>query len=178
MRQQVEVDCLQQELASVNEQLRIVTARMKSIPARNRPRYGPPERMAIRELKAARGWSLRQTADNFLVTRATIASWVTRIDEQDDSLVQLREPVNKFPGLRALLRAATEDTLSHDGQSQDRRNALPCGTASRGASPGIAVGTAVSHQSSTTSGTNQEMPGDSERLADQLRCTGHIDEWH
>jgi hypothetical protein len=97
VRQQVEVDCLQQELASVNEQLRIVTARMKSIPARNRPRYGPPERMAIRELKAARGWSLRQTADNFLVTRATIASWITRIDEQDDSLVQLREPVNKFP---------------------------------------------------------------------------------
>ena len=70
---------------------------MKSITARNRPRYGPTERMAILQLKAARGWSLQQTADKFLVTPATIASWITRIDEQDDSLVQLREPVNKFP---------------------------------------------------------------------------------
>ncbi|MDA1053817.1 MAG: helix-turn-helix domain-containing protein [Planctomycetota bacterium] len=55
--------------------------------------------MAILELKAARGWSLRQTAEKFLVTPATIASWMNRLDEQDDTLVQLREPVNKFPDL-------------------------------------------------------------------------------
>jgi transposase InsO family protein len=39
-------------------------------------------------------WSLKQTADIFLVTPATIASWVKRIDDQGaDALVQL----NKFP---------------------------------------------------------------------------------
>jgi transcriptional regulator with XRE-family HTH domain len=54
--------------------------------------------MAILELRAARGWSLKQTADTFLVTPATIASWMKRIDERGpDALLQLREPVNKFP---------------------------------------------------------------------------------
>jgi transcriptional regulator with XRE-family HTH domain len=54
--------------------------------------------MAILELRAARGWSLKQTADTLLVTPATIASWVKRIDENGpDALLQLREPVNKFP---------------------------------------------------------------------------------
>ncbi|MDA1052747.1 MAG: DDE-type integrase/transposase/recombinase [Planctomycetota bacterium] len=96
-RQQAEVDRLQQELAFVNEQLRIITARMKSVPARSRPHYKSTERMAILELKAGRGWSLRQTADKFLVTSATIASWLQRVSEHDDTLVQLREPVNKFP---------------------------------------------------------------------------------
>jgi len=55
----------------------------------------PLERMAILEPRAARGWSLKQTADTFLVTPATIASWVKRIEDQDaNALLQLREPVN------------------------------------------------------------------------------------
>ena len=54
--------------------------------------------MAILELKAARGWSLEQTAKALLVTAATIASWMKRLDEEGpDALVQLRQPVNKFP---------------------------------------------------------------------------------
>jgi hypothetical protein len=54
--------------------------------------------MAILELRAARGWSRQQTADVFLVTAATIASWIKRLDEEGpDALVQLREPVNRFP---------------------------------------------------------------------------------
>jgi len=98
VRQQATLDRANGEIALLNEQLRIVTARMESIPARSRPHYIPTERMAILELKGARGWSLRQTANKFLVTPATIASWMQRVDEQDDdSLVQLQEPVNKFP---------------------------------------------------------------------------------
>ena len=64
-----------------------------------RPHYPPTERMAILELKAARNWSLEQTARTFLVTAATIASWLQRIDEQGPAaLVQLPPPpVNKFP---------------------------------------------------------------------------------
>jgi len=54
--------------------------------------------MAILELKAARGWSLEQTAKAFLVTSATIASWMKRLDEEgSDALVQTRQPVNRFP---------------------------------------------------------------------------------
>ena len=54
--------------------------------------------MAILELKAARAWSLAQTAKVFLVEPVTVASWMNRIDEGGPTaLVQLREPVNKFP---------------------------------------------------------------------------------
>ena len=74
--------------------------RMARIDPHRRPQYPPTERMAILELRAARSWSLQQTADAFLVTAATIASWMKRVDEQGpDALLQLREPVNKFPHL-------------------------------------------------------------------------------
>ena len=54
--------------------------------------------MAILEIKAARNWSLRQTAKEFSVTPETISSWLRRVDEQGpDALVQIPQPVNKFP---------------------------------------------------------------------------------
>jgi transposase len=41
---------------------------------------------------------LEQTAKAFLVTAETIASWLNRVDEQGtDALVQLPEPVNRYP---------------------------------------------------------------------------------
>ena len=55
--------------------------------------------LAHYSIVTARAWSLKQTADTFLITPATIASWVKRIDDQGaNPLLQLREPVNKFPG--------------------------------------------------------------------------------
>ena len=82
------------------EQARILIARMARIPAHQRPPYPPTERMSILELKAARGWSLKQTANAFLVTAATISSWMKRLDEEGpDALVQIQDPVNKFPDL-------------------------------------------------------------------------------
>ena len=65
------------------EQIRILNARMESIPPQHRPHYPPTERLAILELKAARGWSLEQTANALLLTPATIASWLNRVDEKD-----------------------------------------------------------------------------------------------
>lgn len=54
--------------------------------------------MDILELRAARGWSLSQSADRFLATAATIASYVRCIDEEGpESLIQICQPVNKFP---------------------------------------------------------------------------------
>ncbi len=98
VRLAAEKDRFYEECALLREELRIKDARSVRIPPQRRPHYSPQERMAILELRAARGWSLKQTADTFLVTSATVASWMKRIDEQGrDALLQLREPVNKFP---------------------------------------------------------------------------------
>ena len=91
-------DHLQQELALRQEELRIKDARMGKMAPARRPRYPPTERMAILELRAARAWSLEQTARTFLVTADTIRSWVRRIDEAGaKALVQTSLPVNKLP---------------------------------------------------------------------------------
>ena len=97
-RQAAEMDRLTNDVALLREELRIKDARLAKIIARQRPHYSPTERMAILELRAARGWSLAQTARAFLVEPDTIATWLKRVDEDGSSaLVQLREPVNKFP---------------------------------------------------------------------------------
>lgn len=97
LRLRAENDRLQQEIALLREEIRIKDARMMLITPQRRPHYAAVERMSILEQRAARGRSLQQTADTFLVTAATIASWTKRLDEEGpDALVQLREPVNKF----------------------------------------------------------------------------------
>ena len=89
---------LKQEINLLREEIRIKGARMAKIGPRRRPYYPPVERMGILELKAARAWSLAQTAKVFLVEPATIASWLKRIDDDGDvGLVRLRKPVNRFP---------------------------------------------------------------------------------
>jgi transposase InsO family protein len=89
---------LTEEILLIKEEMRIKDARMESIHAQRRPHYVPIERLAILELRAARGWSQDQTADHMLVTPATIASWMSRLDEEGPAaLVQMREPVNRFP---------------------------------------------------------------------------------
>jgi transposase-like protein len=98
VRLAAEKDRFYEDCALLREELRIKDARSLRTPPQRRPHYSPQERMAVLELRAARGWSLKQTADSFLITSATIASWMKRIDEQGpDALLQLRQPVNKFP---------------------------------------------------------------------------------
>jgi len=55
-------DRLLQEVELLHEQIRIRDARMARLDPHRRPHYTATERMAILELKAARGWSLAQTA--------------------------------------------------------------------------------------------------------------------
>ena len=89
---------LHEEIAMLREERRIKDARMSVIAPHRRPRCAPTERLAILEVRAARGWSLKQTADAFLLTPATVTSWAQRVDEQGPrALLQLRQPVNRFP---------------------------------------------------------------------------------
>jgi transposase InsO family protein len=98
LRQRAGVDRLQQEIRLLREEIRIKDARMQHVEPQRRPHYPPTERLAILELRAARSWSLAQTARTFLVTPLTIASWTARLDEGGaDALVLLPEPVNRFP---------------------------------------------------------------------------------
>ena len=98
LRRRSEVDRLQQEVRLLREEIRIKDARMQHLEAQKRPHYPPTDRLAILELRAARSWSLTQTARAFLVTPLTISSWTARIDEEGpDALVRLPEPVNRFP---------------------------------------------------------------------------------
>ena len=98
VRLAAENDRLDEECALLREEIRLKDHRIAQIPPQRRPHYGPLERMAILELRAARGWSMKQTADTFFLTPATISSWIKRIDQEGpDALLQLREPVNKYP---------------------------------------------------------------------------------
>ena len=76
VRLKAELDRAREQIALQEEEIRIKDARMACIPPNRRPTYPPTERMAILELKAARGWSLKQTASTFQITAATISSWL------------------------------------------------------------------------------------------------------
>jgi transposase InsO family protein len=98
IRLKEENDRLRQEIYPLLEELRIKDARMARIPAQRRPHYTPTERLAILELRAARGWSLTQSAARLLVTPVTVAAWMGRLAEGGPAgLVQIAEPVNRFP---------------------------------------------------------------------------------
>ena len=98
LRLKAENDRLRQEVALLMEEIRIKDARMKRVEPQKRPHYVPTERMAILEIRAARAWSAQQTGDTFLVTAATIGSWMRRLDEDGaNGLIRIREPVNRIP---------------------------------------------------------------------------------
>ncbi|MBI2378172.1 MAG: hypothetical protein HYV07_29490, partial [Deltaproteobacteria bacterium] len=62
MRLQAALDQTKTELALLREELRRKDARLARLDARKRPHYKPAERLAILQLRAARGWSLAETA--------------------------------------------------------------------------------------------------------------------
>jgi len=98
LRLRAEIERLQQEIQLLREESRIKDARMQQLEAQKRPHYPPTSRLAILELRAACNWSLAQTARTFLVTPATITSWMARLDEDGpQALVRLPDPVNRFP---------------------------------------------------------------------------------
>ncbi|MBI2375940.1 MAG: hypothetical protein HYV07_18245 [Deltaproteobacteria bacterium] len=94
-RLQAALDQAKTELALLREELRLKDARLD---AGKRPHYRPAERLAILELRAARGWSLAETARHLLVEPATISDWERSLSRQGrDAFVCPEEPVNRFP---------------------------------------------------------------------------------
>jgi putative transposase len=88
----------QEEVNLLKEELLIKDFRMKRIPAAKRPHYTPTERLAILELKAARGWSNTQTAEAFLICPDTIDYWSKMLDSNEPKiLLRMSQPVNKLP---------------------------------------------------------------------------------
>ncbi len=91
---------LQQARDEINlfrEELRIKDTRMIRIPPNHRPHYTPTGRLAILELKAARGWSSSQTAEAFLLNPETVAYWIKMLDDiGSNTLLRTPQPVNKL----------------------------------------------------------------------------------
>jgi transcriptional regulator with XRE-family HTH domain len=122
VRLRTENSRLRQQLALLEDELRIKDACLSRIPAHHRAPYTRRERMAILELRAARGWSSHEVADAFMVTGATISGWMKRVDEEKShALAQLDEAANKarysVQRLKTLYPA--------NGKGQDRPDSLP-----------------------------------------------------
>ena len=95
-----------QENQLLREELAIKDERILRIPPHRRPQYSPIPRMRILSLQAARRWSLSQTAQAFHLSIQTLILWKKRLDEEGrDALIQVPEPVNKFPDfVRSIVR--------------------------------------------------------------------------
>lgn len=90
----------------LREELSIKDARWQRQPTRKRPHYTPAQRMRILQLRAARGWTIEQTAERFLLAPLTLQLWMDRLDEHGErAFIETAEPVNKFPDfVRVLVR--------------------------------------------------------------------------
>jgi transposase InsO family protein len=87
-----------QENALLREELEIKDERFQRISPHRRPHYSPTQRLRILNLRAARRWSMAQTAQAFQVSILTIINWMRRLDEEgENALLQIQNPVNRFP---------------------------------------------------------------------------------
>jgi transcriptional regulator with XRE-family HTH domain len=113
-RQEAELERLRVEVELLTEELRIKDARIGRMRPGSGPHYEPPDRMAILELRAQRGWTQEQTARRFHLHPKTVGNWMATVnDEGDNALTRIPVPVNRFPDfvgylVRRLKAAAPE----------------------------------------------------------------------
>jgi transposase InsO family protein len=118
-RRVVELDRLRTEVALLAEELALKDERWERVHPHRRPHYRPVQRLRILELRAARGWSVQQTAERFHVSEETIMSWMRRLDESGEAgLVRADEPLNKFPAFVARLVRALKRTCPALGKKK------------------------------------------------------------
>ena len=97
-RLQVELERADTEIVLLKEELAIKDARWGRVPPRRRPHFTPIQRMRILQVEAARCWSCEQAAQTFMIDEQTLRAWLRRVDEGGEgTLIQISEPVNKFP---------------------------------------------------------------------------------
>lgn len=98
-RLKAENDRLKQEIALLNEEIRIKDARILKLDPHRRPHYPPTLRMAILELRTARGWSQQKSADVFQLTLVSIAEWMKRAARAIKSSIDAATPVHIWSGV-------------------------------------------------------------------------------
>lgn len=89
---------LDSELALRGEHTSLLHQRFGTIPARKRPQYSRQARLRALLLMAARGWNRKQAAAALLVEPATISRWLAEA-EGDSPLLEIAEPINKYPDM-------------------------------------------------------------------------------
>ena len=75
-RVHAELDRLRADVRHLEEEMAIKDSRWHKHAPRKRPHYYPIQRMRILRLRAARGWTVAQVAERFLVTEMTISNWM------------------------------------------------------------------------------------------------------
>jgi len=68
-----EVDLLRREVE-------VFRAQRESLPPHRRPDFRPAQRLAILQLRRLRGWSIKRTAEHFVLHRNTIRAWVRAVE--------------------------------------------------------------------------------------------------
>ena len=117
VRLAAERDWAEAELAASRTELQLLRARLSRVPPRSRPHFLPEERLDILALRAARAWSVAETARRFLVTAATVAAWMRRLNEGGPgALVRPSPPVNRFPDFVAELVRQLKGSLPTMGR--------------------------------------------------------------
>jgi len=97
-RLQTELERADNEIVLLREELAIKDARWGRVLSRRRPHFTPIQHMRILQVRAARGWSCEQAAQAFVIDEQTERSWLRRVGEEGEgALIQVPEPVNKFP---------------------------------------------------------------------------------
>ena len=117
IRLTAELDHAAQEIALLTEENRLLRARILAMAPSRRPHYSPTDRFAILELKAARGWNASCVGRQLVLSPATIAAWLKRVDaDGKNALLALPAPVNKFPDALAHLVKRLKLTLPFAGR--------------------------------------------------------------
>ena len=107
---------------------RILLARVEHMPAARRPHYPPRERLAILTLRGRSGWNTTQTANRVGVTPKTIATWMSRLDEQGPgALVQTPKPVTAFDDAVTVLVHQLHDAAPGKGRRKKAEMLLRAG---------------------------------------------------
>ena len=108
------------DAADAETTARLLRERLEKLPERRRPYYTPVARFEILALKQRNGWSAEATARRFALSPNTIYNWLTRVEEDSETvgtLVTPNPPVRRIADVvRELVRSL--DRLGFGGSEK------------------------------------------------------------